>query len=293
MKTITDVLRWYRRDEFVAAILAPSCLDERARVIEQTLIPWLGDTKLAELRPAHGDRWALDAVLRWKPGSARAYLAILSSAIRTAMHRGEIVASDLGWLPSGMGGLVGRYARNLAPEANLRMANTWSAEEVRAILDCQGPPLMKMALKILFHSGIRRGELLGLKAEDVKPTGIEIRRQYTRGRIVAPKSKRARFVELDVPIELNNRIGWIFPGEKGLPLDPRRFTTAFKRHLAAADVIDLPIHATRHTFASLALAKGVPIPWISRQLGHSNPSITLRVYAHVMEGGQWASSIRY
>ncbi|MCZ7618902.1 MAG: tyrosine-type recombinase/integrase [Myxococcota bacterium] len=44
----------------------------------------------------------------------------------------------------------------------------------------------------------------------------------------------------------------------------------------------LRLHAARHTFASLALAAGRSIRWVAEQLGHANPELTLRVYAHVI-----------
>jgi integrase len=42
------------------------------------------------------------------------------------------------------------------------------------------------------------------------------------------------------------------------------------------------LHGTRHTYASLALAVGKSVRWVAEQLGHSNPELTLRTYAHVL-----------
>ena len=55
---------------------------------------------------------------------------------------------------------------------------------------------------------------------------------------------------------------------------------AFNRILDAADLDRRGPHQMRHTFASLLLQDGAPITYVSRQLGHKDPSITLRVYAH-------------
>ncbi len=51
----------------------------------------------------------------------------------------------------------------------------------------------------------------------------------------------------------------------------------------AAGVTVLPCHATRHSYASLLISAGVPIPEVSKALGHASPAITMRVYAHVID----------
>jgi integrase len=55
---------------------------------------------------------------------------------------------------------------------------------------------------------------------------------------------------------------------------------AFNRILDAAELDRRGAHQMRHTFASLLLQRGAPITYVSRQLGHKDASITLRVYAH-------------
>ena len=55
-----------------------------------------------------------------------------------------------------------------------------------------------------------------------------------------------------------------------------------RRRAQKHGVRPLRLHAARHTFASLALAAGRSIRWVAEQLGHANPELTLRVYAHVI-----------
>ena len=54
----------------------------------------------------------------------------------------------------------------------------------------------------------------------------------------------------------------------------------FTKALTKAGLSHIRFHDLRHTFASLLLAKGAPITYVSRQLGHANPQITLGVYSH-------------
>lgn len=79
--------------------------------------------------------------------------------------------------------------------------------------------------------------------------------------------------------------GWVFAYRDGRPMHPERVTRAFA--VRVAKMPDLPTitpHGLRHTWATLALQAGVPVHVVSAQLGHASPDITLRVYAHVLEG---------
>ncbi len=68
-------------------------------------------------------------------------------------------------------------------------------------------------------------------------------------------------------------------------MDERNVTRSWhrvRRKAQARGVRPLRLHDARHTFASLALASGKSVTWVASQLGHSNPELTLRVYAHAL-----------
>ena len=54
----------------------------------------------------------------------------------------------------------------------------------------------------------------------------------------------------------------------------------------------LSLHSLRHTFASLLIAKGLDVVFVSRQLGHASPATTLGVYAHLFDQAQHAATAR-
>lgn len=72
----------------------------------------------------------------------------------------------------------------------------------------------------------------------------------------------------------------MFASVTGTALDESNVRKAFNRILEAAELDRRGPHQMRHTFASSLLQDGVPITYVSRQLEHKDPSITLRVYAH-------------
>jgi len=76
-----------------------------------------------------------------------------------------------------------------------------------------------------------------------------------------------------------------FCSETGGPLDERNVTRSWhrvRRKAVAKGVRPLRLHDARHTYASLALASGKSVRWVAAQLGHANPELTLRVYAHAL-----------
>ena len=58
----------------------------------------------------------------------------------------------------------------------------------------------------------------------------------------------------------------------------------FQRRVKKEGIRGLKLHATRHTWASMAVQSGKSIRWVTDQLGHADPALALRVYAHAMRG---------
>ena len=84
---------------------------------------------------------------------------------------------------------------------------------------------------------------------------------------------------------------WLFPVASGRLLDRYAIRDAFRRALKQAGIGHHRPYDLRHTFASLLLAEGAPLPYVAAQLGHSNPTTTLRHYAHYLPkyGRRWVN----
>jgi integrase len=78
----------------------------------------------------------------------------------------------------------------------------------------------------------------------------------------------------------------VFTTEIGTPIDPDNLQRAWRKMTAKAGLGPLRFHALRHSAATVALAHGVPLEVISRQLGHAGYAITSDVYAHVGTAAQ-------
>ena len=147
-------------------------------------------------------------------------------------------------------------------------------------------------------TGLRRGELLGLKWTDVdfQHGALKIQRAISRqnGKVVeAPlKTKNAYRTlpmsadAIDVLMQQRRKTGnseWVFPSPTGSPMHPDSVTDWMNKFSKRHELPHINPHAFRHTMASMLYFNGVDSVSISKRLGHAQVSTTANIYAHVME----------
>jgi hypothetical protein len=76
----------------------------------------------------------------------------------------------------------------------------------------------------------------------------------------------------------------VFTWPDGRPLHPERFSKWFEQHARAAGLPKIRLHDVRHSYATAALAAGIPAKIVSERLGHANIAITMDTYSHVLPG---------
>jgi integrase len=185
---------------------------------------------------------------------------------------------------------------------------TWDAEQLRAFLagiaDSRYGPLFLVAA----FTGLRRGELCGLRWQDVDLDRkvLHVRRALTiirrQVRLKPPKSSRARALHIDDAVVealgrqrawqreqaatlgpvWHNRWDLVFTADTGRPLVPDSVSRAFKETVQQLPVPRIRLHDVRHTHATLMLQAGVPIKVVSERLGHASAQLTMDIYAHVL-----------
>ena len=196
------------------------------------------------------------------------------------------------------------------PRGNSKVMRSWSVTEAREFLDFIEEDRLAFAWTLLLSRGLRRGELCGLRWQDVDIEGGALTINHTRvtvaGRAVegVPKTEAGRrSIPLDarlIKILKAHRAsqaaekliggsayddgGWLLADEIGRPYHPDTISGWFDVHVARSGLPRIRFHDCRHTAASLMIASNVPVKVVSEMLGHASPTITLSIYQHVMPG---------
>lgn len=186
------------------------------------------------------------------------------------------------------------------PKVEHREMQTIPAKQLRAFLvEAKASGVYEMYYTEL-ATGLRRGELLGLKWSDIDLESgiIRVMRQVARvdGQIVeAPlKTKNSyrtvaisqQAVEVLRQQKAKTNDEYVFPSPNGGPISPDSVNNMLKRVLARAGIPRVRFHDLRHTFATVALQNGVDIKTVSGMLGHFSAGFTLDTYAHVTTAAQ-------
>jgi len=78
----------------------------------------------------------------------------------------------------------------------------------------------------------------------------------------------------------------------GSPPNPEAFSNVFQTLVKRAGLRPIRLHDLRHSYATAALASGVPVKVVSQRIGHADIGVTLKVYAHVMPGDDKDAALR-
>jgi integrase len=175
-------------------------------------------------------------------------------------------------------------------------------DECRAILEVMPPQWRPLTLTLTL-TGVRWSEATALQVGDVDmgahPPTVTVRRAWKRvkggSELGPPKTRRARrtialppeVVAQVAPLltEPGPRSGLLFRSGTGKPVHHGNYRSRVWLPALAASGIDPPlprIHDLRHSHASWLIAAGVPLPVISRRLGHESIQTTVNVYGHMM-----------
>jgi integrase len=285
--------------------LAPKSYIAYEMYLRRHVIPELGNLRLDKLNPEH-----VQALLTRKieEGLAPQSVVHIRGVLRRALGRAVRF------------GLIGRNVAALTdpPRMQRREMASMTPEEARAFLDAIRGDRLEALYLLALTTGMRQGELLGLRWPDVDLDGGELRVVHALQRLegtlqlVQPKTAKSRrsvtlpamTVEAlrhhhgqQAEVRLSAGADWkdagfVFCTSIGGPLEPRNVTRSFQRFLKRAGLPRMRFHDLRHCFATLLLIQGLSPRVVMEMLGHSQMNLTMNTYSHVIPSLQREAAAR-
>lgn len=304
----------FMRDEWLPAIRAtvrPTTYRSYEMHLDRHIEPYLGTIPLRKLTGGRINGLYADLQTRGRakkdpkdedkglsPATVRRVHAVLHRALRDAVRWNRLIRNPVDAADPPKQGRA-------ADAAELKV---WSAKELRTFLEAVREDRLYALWLTFATTGMRRGEVLGLRWQDVDLRAGRLSVSQTRVAVgysvgvSEPKTRRGRrSVALDPGTVRDLRrwrrrqreerlewgaawtdTGYVFTREDGQPIHPDRVSKIFETEQARLKLPRLRLHDLRHTHATLALAAGIHPKIVSERLGHANISITLDTYSHVV-----------
>ena len=279
---LSDYLKRWLNDS-VRGSVKPITHQSYGVLVNKHLIPALGNVRLSKLTPAHLQgfyRAKLDAGL--SPRTVQYMHVVLHRALKQALRWGLVM-------------------RNVAeavdpPKVPKKEITPLSPEQARAFLEAARGDRLEALYVLAVHTGMRQGELLALRWDDVDLDRGVLRVRGTktaRSRRTVKLSETAleslthhltrQPEEIDRVGSMWRENGLVFATVIGTPLNRHNLTQrSFRPLLEGADLPRIRFHDLRHTCATILLSQGVHAKFVQELLGHATIAITLDTYSHVL-----------
>ena len=295
---------WYRN--FCELSIAATTRLKYENDIYKHIIPGIGKIPLAALKKSDLEKFYAEQMKSGNLDRNGVGDKKLSGAVIRSMHTRIKCALDQA-LKEGLVNRNEAIGCKLPPKKNKEIEVLSHEEIARLLIQAKEEGFYELILLGL-ATGMRRGELLGLKWDDINfTTGeLSIRREYTTlGSdyiISTPKTKSSNrmillppeMLELLAELKTRTDSEWIFPSPvyPDEPRNPSAVYHRFQKILERANCKRVRFHDLRHTFATMALENGMDIKTLSAMIGHVSAETTLNIYSHITDTMQQQAAAR-
>ena len=246
----------------------PTTVKGRDHVLARRLLPAFGALRVDRIARADIQDW-FDEFSASAPGGANNALRILRQSLKFAVERGLLASNP---------------AASVRPNRRPKLSRFLSRDEIRRLhqaLDRHAGGRRGMqadVIRLLLLTGCRKSEIVRLKRREVDGDRLRLEDGKTGPRTVYLSAEAREIIErrMEDPGE------FLFPSpaNPGRPLHGNLpLWQVIRREIGIEDV---RLHDLRHSYASQCVIEGIPLPVVSRLLGHRDPAMTLR-YAHVSD----------
>lgn len=309
VKPQRELLRTYAQrwiETYATPKLGPKTVSGYRYIFERYVHPLLGNVELQRLSPT----MIQSAYAKLQAGGLReGKLTRKPVSARTVHHVHTVLSESLKWAVRWS--LLSRNPCEVVspPTPVRKKLGRLTPSECYALLKAAKGSVLEPMVHLGLHTGMRRGEVLGLKWSNVDldhgtlSVTQTVQRVKGQGLMVLPpkteRSRRAVSLSTESVISLRaqrdrQRLAagrapkpdeWVFTNDDGGPINPDYLTHAFHRLTGAVGVTGR-FHDLRHAHASFLLSEGIHPKIVSERLGHSAISITLDTYSYVLPGLQ-------
>ncbi len=259
---------------------AERTLEQYRHLIRAYIAPAIGDQEMDEISPM-----AIDTLLgriraKGYDRTAQQVRGLLLAAYRRALRYDMCERNPV--------------ERTEPVRHKAALTRSWNLEQARIFLASTRDSEWHCAWLLMLCCGLRRGELLGLRWEDIDFARLTVRIERQRVRCekrlieIPPKSEASRAtIPIDAavaarlaPVARFRRYrGYLFDG-----VSPERLRRALKRDIARAQLPPIGLHGLRHTLGAIATGDGVSMRVLQEVMRHASYTTTASIYAHVTDG---------
>lgn len=278
-----------------------------AEICQKHLAPALGRIELQKLQPLHIQEYYNEALISGRlngsgglsPQTVKHHHRILSEALKKAVRWQLITRNPCEAVDP--------------PKPKKREMRALGEAESAALLNEAKDSRLYLPILVALTTGLRRGELIGLKWQDIdleagklsvnrtieqtRATGVvektpktaKSRRSLALAEITIEALKQLRKQQAEQKLRLGQLYqdsGFLFTNDDGTLWKPDAFTQAFQRLIRNSSLGHIRFHDLRHSHASQLLKQGINPKVVSERLGHSSITITMDTYSHVLPGIQ-------
>jgi integrase len=293
--TVDQYLKRWLADS-VRGSVRRSTYESYRRQVERYVVPTIGSIKLTKLTHMHVQ--GLYRQMQDRGLSARTV-----QYTHAVLHRALKQAVRWSMVPRNVCEAVD------VPQVRREEIRPLNAEQARRLLQTACGERLEAFYVVAVHMGMRPGELLGLRWQDVTLSDaggtLQLNRALSDGELTTPKTKgsrrrirlsagSAKVLRTHRKRQLEEKMkkaglwrdhGLVFPSTVGTPLSHRNVVRSFKALLKRAGLpSSVRLYDLRHTCATLLLSRNVHPKYVQELLGHASIALTLDTYSHIIEG---------
>lgn len=264
----------------------PTTITGKENCQKNYILPYFGKMKLCDITPLKVRTWQNEMM------EDGAYADTTLNRMHTEFSAAMNYAMKYFNLQQNPCRLAGTMGSQSAAEMKI-----WTQEQFEHFIQYEKKAAYRLSFLTLYWTGMRAGELLALTPDDIERDSMVI--HVTKGFAVVdgtelfltpktPSSKRDIEINSQLHEELLKYIDsrMIGPDERLFYFQRPGLLKEFHKKSEEAGLELIRLHDLRHSHASWLIHKGLPITAISKRLGHRDPSVTLRVYSHLMPGDE-------